>query len=464
MLFSSLTFIALFLPAFLLCYFAAHFALPKVRDFILVLFSLFFYAWGEPLWVLALLFSGTLDYCCGMSLGRHSGPKHRRKVLLISLVCNLGLLFVFKYSGFVCENLNAAFGLGIPVPTFNLPLGISFYTFQTLSYTIDVCSGKVERQKSYIAFMAYVTMFPQLVAGPIVRYADIAQDLKDRRLSLENFSKGVTRFSIGLAKKVVLANPAGAAASMLLAEGVRLTAASAWLGITFFAFQIYFDFSGYSDMAIGMGKMAGFTFPENFTYPYEATSISDFWRRWHISLSSFFRDYVYIPLGGNRKRQIRNIAVVRLLTGFWHGASWNFILWGAYYGLLLLLERYPLRRIVTATPPFLSRIVTFVAVLAGWGLFYFTDFADLTTFFKAFLFIDVPLTSFLPGSILISHAWLMLALVIGSTSLPKKAMEAVLAKYPQLSFSEPVYAAACVVVSFFMLLGQTYNPFLYFRF
>ena len=491
MVFSSVTFLCLFLPAFLAVYFVSKNLTYK--NIVLVFFSLLFYAWGEPVWVLALLLSGLTDYVCGRVIDRYrasedgisaavTGGKSTKAIgekatggggkattgmklaLAASLVINLGLLSTFKYSGFIVENINALFGSKIPAPGFNLPLGISFYTFQTLSYTIDMYRGKIKVQRNFLKFLCYVSMFPQLVAGPIVRYSEIETEMDGRKLSKERFSAGITRFAAGLGKKALLANPAGAAAKLLLSDVSKITTASAWLGIVLFAFQIYFDFSGYSDMAIGIGKMIGFSFPENFNYPYEAGTITGFWRRWHMTLSSFFRDYVYIPLGGNRRMQVRNIAVVWLLTGLWHGASWNFILWGVYYGALLLLEKYALRRVMNRIPAVVSHFYTLVAVLVGWGLFYYTDFSKLGVFLKALFFVDAPLYSFLPGSVLTSNVWLIIVLAVASTSFPKKAFMRLFEKFPKLRNTEPAFASLCVVASFLMLLGQTYNPFLYFRF
>ncbi|MCL2547797.1 MAG: MBOAT family protein [Symbiobacteriaceae bacterium] len=465
MLFSSLTFLCFFLPVFILCYFGTHrCGLVRARDLMLVAFSLFFYAWGEPIWVLALVFSSMWDFFCGLALERWFGQRQRLAILLISLCGNFGFLFFFKYTGFMVENLNALLGLSLRAPAFNLPLGISFYTFQTLSYTVDVYNSRVKAERSFLTYLTYVTMFPQLVAGPIIRYTDVVRDLQNRLLSLNAFSQGVSRFTTGLGKKVLLANPAGAAANLLLEDTSRMTSAAAWLGILFFSFQIYFDFSGYSDMAIGLGKMLGFNFLENFNYPYESKSVAEFWRRWHISLGSFFRDYVYIPLGGNRRAYVRNIVVVWFLTGFWHGASWNFILWGLYYGCLLLIERYVIRGLLERMPSLVAVAYTFLLTLAGWGLFYYTDFTRLSIFFKAFLFIDAPLSSFLPGSLLSSHLWLLMLLVAGSTSLPRRSMTWLQEKLPRLWVCDPLLTVSTLALSFIMLLGTTYNPFLYFRF
>ena len=467
MVFSSVTFLCLFLPIFLIAYFISKNI--TFKNIVLVAFSLVFYAWGEPVWVLALLTSGLTDYFCGCAIEKsaQSGKTGAGKkiALAVSLIINLGILTTFKYSGFIIENINAAARVNLPVPRFNLPLGISFYTFQTMSYTIDTYRGKIKAQKSLLSFLCYVTMFPQLVAGPIVRYSDIEGDLTDRKMTRERLSAGITRFAIGLVKKTLLANPAGAAATALLADASRLTTASAWLGIALFIFQVYFDFSGYSDMAIGIGKMIGFDFLENFNYPLESSSVTDFWRRWHISLGSFFRDYVYIPLGGNKKNQVRNIAIVWLLTGFWHGASWNYIFWGLYQGVFLMLERYALRGALAKAPSLIRRIYAIPVVLFGFGLFYFTSIPDLGMFIKAMFHIGVPLTSFLPGTVLANNFWLIIILVVASTSWPKKAVSYLSEIFPGVvHLTEPIFTVACTLASFVMLLGQTYNPFLYFRF
>ena len=462
MVFSSVTFLCLFLPVFLITYLPGRNV--SYKNIVLVVFSLLFYAWGEPVWVAALLVSALTDYICGLAIEKHRGDACRKIALTASLVINLGMLSTFKYSGFVIENINAILHTSIPGPAFNLPLGISFYTFQTLSYTIDVYRGKVKVQRNFLNFLCYVTMFPQLVAGPIVRYSGIEDDLTSRKVTRERFSAGISRFAIGLAKKTLLANPAGAAAAALLTDTAMMTSASAWLGIIMFAFQLYFDFSGYSDMAIGIGKMIGFDFPENFNYPYEARSITDFWRRWHMSLVSFFRDYLYIPLGGNRKHAVRNIAVVWLLTGLWHGAGWNFILWGALNGALLLLERYVLRGTLAKTPVLIARCYTMIAILFGYGVFYYSGFPELLVFIKAFFFINTPLSGFLAETVLANNIWIIIVMAIASTSIPKRVIAYIYEVFPEVSLSEPVFATAGTLVCMFMLLGQTYNPFLYFRF
>lgn len=465
MVFSSLVFIAVFLPAVLILYNVSRNITYK--NIILVIVSLIFYAWGEPVWVIALLFSGSIDYIHGRIISSHPGRWQAKAALLSSLILNLGILITFKYSGFLVENLNAILKISLPVPKFSLPLGISFYTFQTLSYTLDMYRGDCKVQKSWINYMAYLSMFPQLVAGPIVRYVDVAEQINDRRVTVQKFSEGITRFVSGMGKKVLLANSAGSVATLLLESGDLsiLPVWSAWLGILMYTFQIYFDFSGYSDMAIGLGKMLGFDFPENFNYPYISKNITEFWRRWHISLSSFFRDYVYIPLGGNRYREVRNLFVVWFLTGFWHGASWNFILWGLYYGVVLFIEKKLFRGALQKMPRPFCWLYSFFLVMFGWGLFYFTDMGMWSQFIKsAFggngVWFDVTTVTTLA-----SNLWLILICFIGSTPVPRMIYHG-LCRYNKAlgAVIPPILVIAGFVVCFIMLVGQTYNPFLYFRF
>ena len=323
MVFSSLLFLCIFLPVVLLLYFWN--SNITYRNTVMVIASLIFYAWGEPVWVIALLFSAAIDYVNGLIIHKYFGKWQAKLALIASLVLNLGILATFKYSSWIVSSINGAFGINIPYYDFALPLGISFYTFQTLSYTIDMYRGEIEVQKNPLSFLCYVSMFPQLVAGPIVRYIDIEKQINNRHITLRGFEYGILRFAQGMVKKVVFANGVGAIATALLESNPASSVLSAWVGIIAYTFQIYFDFSGYSDMAIGMGRMFGFNFLENFNYPYISKNVTDFWRRWHISLSTFFRDYVYIPLGGNRKHQVFNIFFVWMLTGLWHGASWNFV-------------------------------------------------------------------------------------------------------------------------------------------
>lgn len=462
MVFSSLIFLCLFLPAALLVYnFSKNIT---YKNAVLVLFSLVFYAWGEPVWVILLIFSASLDYMNGLIIDRNYGTPKARAALACSLIINLGILAMFKYSPFIVENLNLLLPVKLPEPTFSLPIGISFYTFQTLSYTIDLYRGRTRVQRSLLSYMAYLSMFPQLVAGPIVRYSDIAAELRHRHVSGTDFAAGAKRFTAGLCKKVVLANNAGDVAQMLLTTSIPTTASS-WLGIIMYTFQIYFDFSGYSDMAIGMGRMLGFHFMENFDYPYISKNITDFWRRWHISLSSFFRDYVYIPLGGNRFRPVRNIIIVWLLTGLWHGASWNFVLWGAFYALLLLIEKYPLKAVINRIPSPFCYVYTMFFVILGWGIFYFTDTSELLSFFRHAFGFGCDLYDLTTVSTLYSNLWLILLCVIASTPIPKVIFTHLCKVSPRFAaVAEPAAVIIGFAVSFLLLTGQTYNPFLYFRF
>ena len=374
MVFSNLIFLYLFLPVCLIAYFFC----PGIRakNAVLILFSLIFYAWGEPVYLLLMIASAAVNWYFGLLIERR-----RKKIFLIlALVLDLGCLAVFKYAGFFVENLNAVFGASIPVPQIALPIGISFYTFQALSYTVDVWRGDVPAQRSFAKLLLYISLFPQLIAGPIVRYSDVAAQIDDRQFDASEAFYGATRFCVGLAKKVLLADAAGKVASQILDGSLASnTTVAAWLGILLYTFEIYFDFSGYSDMAIGMAKLFGFDFDANFDHPYLSASLTEFWRRWHISLGRWFRDYVYIPLGGSRvstPKCIRNLLIVWILTGLWHGASWTFVAWGLYHGILLLLEKYPLKGILAKTPSPIRHILTLLAVIVGWVLFFSPDFSS----------------------------------------------------------------------------------------
>lgn len=462
MVFSSLMFVCVFLPAVLVLYNISKNITYK--NTILIMSSLFFYAWGEPVWVVLLIFSALVDYVNGLIIDKYYARPPAKAALAASLIINLGLLAVFKYSGFFVNNINLLLHTSIPDPAFTLPIGISFYTFQTLSYTIDMYRGHTRVQKSFPAFLAYVSMFPQLVAGPIVRYSDVAAQLTDRRLSMEDFAEGAKRFTAGMCKKVMLANSTGEVASMIL-DSTRLTVASSWLGIVMYTFQIYFDFSGYSDMAIGLGRMLGFRFGENFSYPYISRSITEFWRRWHISLSAFFRDYVYIPLGGNRYRPVLNIFIVWMLTGLWHGASWNFILWGLFYGVLLFAEKTLFRRRLQKLPSPICYIYTLFFVIIGWALFYFTDFDKLLVFIKSAFGIGVPLYDLTAVSTFCANVKLLVLCAVASTPVPSTIYRHLCKRHGVFAaVTQPVLIAAGLGVCFILLVGQTYNPFLYFRF
>ncbi len=464
MVFSSLLFLCIFLPVVLLLYYASKNLTYK--NVILVIASLLFYAWGEPIYVLALIFSSFVDYTVGRVIHKHFGTWKAKAALLTSLIINLGLLGTFKYAGFFVDNINMLLGTNIPFSGFSLPLGISFYTFQTLSYSIDMYRGNTKVQKSLLKFMVYVSMFPQLVAGPIVRYVDIEAQMDKRRVTAKDFEEGILRFVRGLFKKVILANSAGkVVATFLEGDLATLSAGGAWLGLIMYAFQIYYDFSGYSDMAIGLGRFFGFRFLENFNYPYISKNVTEFWRRWHMSLGTFFRDYVYIPLGGNRHHHIRNILVVWFLTGFWHGASWNFILWGLYYGLFLLIEKKCFRGALLKMPGWLGTIYNSIVVLLGWALFYFTDFSRLVQFFKTAFGSSGVLLDLTAKGEFFGNLFLLLLLVLCATPVFKNLAEKVKEKLPALyHIGKPVWILGVMLISFTLLVGQTFNPFLYFRF
>ena len=467
MVFSSLTFLFLFLPAVLLVYYIVP---RQGKNAVLFLLSLIFYAWGEPIYVGLMIFSTILDYSCGRLVEKYRGTAKQKWGLIISICGNLGLLFVFKYSDFLIGTFNSIFGTAIPLPELPLPIGISFYTFQTMSYTIDVYRGDAKLQRNILSFGAYVSLFPQLIAGPIVRYQDIADQLDQRSHSFDSFGDGAKRFVTGLGKKVLLANNIGLLWSAISeTESAQLTTLGAWLGILAFAFQIYFDFSGYSDMAIGLGRMFGFRFLENFNYPYVSKSVTEFWRRWHMSLGTWFRDYVYIPLGGNRRGlpvQLRNIAIVWLLTGFWHGASWNFVLWGVFYGVLLVCEKLFLLQRLKRLPSFVGHIYTMLVVLLGWVLFAFDDLGQGLSFMKVLFGAGAGFSCGRTMYLLLSYLPLLGICIIAATPL----MKTFYAKLRE-TCSQGVLLSADIIrilvlwgLSIAYLISGSYNPFLYFRF
>lgn len=467
MVFASLTFLYIFLPATLFLYYI----IPsrKYKNGILIFASLIFYAWGEPVWISLLLISATADFFHGRIIEKHRGKWQSKAGLISSVIVNLGLLGAFKYSSMAVESLNALLGLSLPVPRFDLPIGISFYTFQTLSYTIDVYRGETRAQKSYWNFLLFVSLFHQLVAGPIVRYKEIEHSIEHRRFKLSQFSGGVSRFVIGLGKKVLIANVAGKLAAPFLDGGLSdLTVSGAWFGMLLFALQIYFDFSGYSDMAIGLGKMFGFEYRENFNYPYASKSATEFWRRWHISLGSFFRDYLYIPLGGNRKHVFLNLMVVWFCTGLWHGASWNFVLWGLYYGILIYIEKELARIRGIRLPNIIRRLYTIVITLFGWSLFYFTDFSRLWLFIRTMTgFTGAPLTGPLVEISLMNNLFfIVIAILFCLPVLPRIQSLLKSGKLFETAagIAVPLFNMLLLAVSTIMLVGSSYNPFLYFRF
>lgn len=464
MVFSDSVFLFMFLPLTLAVYYAVPFAF---KNTVLFLTGLLFYAWGEPVYVLIMLLSTAIDYCAGRLMDRFdSNKKIRKATLLVSVVMNLSLLGIFKYGSFFIGSVNGIFGSAIPDPGLPLPIGISFFTFQSMSYTIDLYRRNIKVQKNFIDFAAFVTMFPQIVAGPIVRYEDVSAQLACRRIDLSSISDGITRFVCGMCKKVLIANSIGALWTDVKAQDyASMPAATAWLGIAAFTLQIYFDFSGYSDMAIGLGKMLGFDFPENFRYPYNSKSIAEFWRRWHITLGDWFKSYVYFPLGGSRgstAATIRNTLIVWLLTGLWHGASWNFILWGLYYGVLIILEKFVFRRLLERTPSALRHILTMLAVVFGWVIFEITSPASELEFVKAMLGFGGSFANSFTLNALHNYAVTFIAAIAISTGIPLKICKKLPEKRADtLSLvGEAAGMTACIAC----LVDSGYNPFLYFNF
>ena len=460
MVFSSFVFLLVFLPLILLLYYISP---GRIKNLVLLLGSLLFYAWGEPVYVLIMLFSTVFDYTNGRLISYFKVGNRNpwaKAVLIVDICGNLGILGFFKYADFFIGTVNSLTGAGIGLLQIALPIGISFYTFQTMSYTIDVYRGQVPPQRNILDFATYVTLFPQLIAGPIVQYKTVAHELGKRRVGLEDFSEGVYRFSKGLAKKVLLANQIGSLWDTI-SSMQELTVATAWLGAIAYSFQIYFDFSGYSDMAIGLGRMFGFHFLENFDFPYVSKSITEFWRRWHISLGSWFREYVYIPLGGNRKgklRQVMNLLIVWMLTGLWHGASWNFVLWGLYYGLLLILEKLFLSKILERLSGVLKHIYSLFLILLGWMIFAQTDMSRLGVYLKAMFGVGVELVNSDFWYFLSCNGVLLVILVLCSMNVWKRIPQ------KMLGVCKPVLMVLFMALSFAFLVGDSYNPFLYFRF
>ncbi len=474
MVFSSLTFVVFFLPLTIILYFIS--SNSKWRNAVLLLFSLVFYAWGEPVWILAMLFTVTINYISARMIGRVQSQGAKRLWMILGVGLSLGFLFYFKYCGFVVDNVTSLLGveLGFDAPV--LPIGISFYTFQVITYTVDVYRGKVAVQTSYARLLLYVSFFPQLIAGPIVNYSDIESQLAKRQIALDDFYQGFMRFFVGFAKKILIANTCGIITEKIGAV-TEMSVAGAWLLAVAYAPQIYFDFSGYSDMAIGIGRMFGFKFLENFNYPYISASITEFWRRWHISLGSFFREYVYIPLGGNRVSKLkllRNIMVVWMLTGVWHGASWNFIVWGLYYGVLLALEKFFLLKIKDKLPAIINIAVTLVLVLIGWVFFYYIDLsAGIEHLGVMFGAISRPMTD--PVTIYYFKYYLVFIVVGLFACVPWKQVAIKICGQDRVAnhkaaiensaaILKPLVATLLFVLSMAVLIGQSYNPFLYFRF
>ena len=464
MVFSSLVFMFAYLPITLL----AYYLVPRQgRNIFLFIVNLIFYGWGEPKLVLLMVFNIFFNYLGGWLVDKYRADAKKKKLFLIlTCVLDIGILAVFKYTGMITETLNMLPFLNIPELQISLPIGISFYTFQTMSYVIDVYRDDAPVSKNFINFGTYVALFPQLIAGPIVRYRDVAEQLVNRRETLEMFTRGVKLFMVGLAKKVIIANTMGTLTTNIFATTDENGVVGTWVGMIAYTFQIYFDFSGYSDMACGLGNMMGFEFLKNFNYPYIAKSITDFWRRWHISLSTWFKEYVYIPLGGNRKgvkRQILNLLIVWGLTGLWHGAAYNFVLWGLYYGLLLILEKFVLKKFLDRLPSFVQHIYTLFIVIIGWGLFYFTDVGQLGEFMVDLFNFGNGICGNQAFNLIMSNLPMLIIAAVASTPLATMLYT----RFEHTRFMwipETLYCMGVLAVSTASLVNQSYNPFLYFRF
>lgn len=467
MVFSSLTFLFFFLPIVLISYFLVP---MKAKNIIILVSGIVFYAWGEPFYIFVMLISAAIDYFAGRFIHKFDdNDKLRTVFLLVSVVMNLSLLGVFKYSSFIITNINAVFGSNIADPELPLPIGISFYTFQSMSYTIDIYLRKIKVQKNILNFLSYVTLFPQIVAGPIVRYEDVASDIDSREINSTKVAQGIGLFVKGLGKKVLLANNIGLLWSQVKGMDFgSISVLTAWLGILAFTFQIYYDFSGYSDMACGLGKMLGFNFPENFNYPYISKSISEFWRRWHITLGSWFRSYVYIPLGGNRKglrRTILNLIIVWSLTGIWHGASWNFMLWGTYFGILIIIEKLGFGKILERLPCIVSRLYTFLLVVVGWVFFDIEGLGNAVNYLKAMFGATGTLIDDTSKYLFVTNVFIFIICALASTQVIKKLYEKLDEERGNiLAYAMPVLQLGVMILCTAYLVNATYNPFLYFRF
>ena len=466
MVFSSTIFLCVYLPLVLLGYYICP---KKGKNLFLLIVSLIFYAWGEPKYVFLMIFSILVNYVFGLLMDKHRENKKRLKLLLvISVIIDLGLLSVFKYTDFIITNINSVFGAGFDLLNIALPIGISFYTFQAMSYTIDVYRDNVRVQRNLIDFGMYITMFPQLIAGPIVRYSDVQDQLAERNVTTADFSEGIMRFVVGLGKKVLLANQMGAVWTQIYALGGDISALMAWTGAAAYTFQIYFDFSGYSDMAIGLGRMFGFKFPENFRYPYESVSITDFWRRWHITLSTWFKEYLYIPLGGNRRglaRQALNLLIVWTLTGFWHGAGWNFVMWGLYYFAILFIEKLFLLKALDKLPRLLRHAYALLLIVIGWVIFASDDVSVMLPYLGSMFGANGALGG-MDVYTLLTRAALMVICCVASTELPRRLFVTAAGKMNEkAAFTvKSVLTLALLALSVVFLIGDSYNPFLYFRF
>lgn len=481
MVFSDLLFLFVFLPAFMVCYLLATITDKKIlagdgccgnacRNAVLVVFSLMFYAWGEPVYVFLMLGCVFVNYIAGLAVDRFANC--RKVALAVGVACNISILCTFKYLSFFAQSL-AAVGISVPDPKITLPIGISFYIFQSISYLVDVYRREASVQRRFHDLLLYISMFPQLIAGPIVRYNTVAHEIASRTVSGRDFADGTFRFLIGLGKKVILANLLSEISGFFLDGGLEsLSVYGAWIGIVAFTLQIYFDFSGYSDMAIGIGRCLGFHFCENFNHPYCCNTITDFWRRWHMSLGSFFRDYVYIPLGGNRRHQAFNILLVWFLTGMWHGASWNFIIWGVYFGLIVMIEKYTVLRVLRWIPSPLLHVYSILLVVVGWGIFYFDDFSRMVGFFTAAFGFTSLEFDFVSESALTGNFWLWVVAVLlcmpvrnAVNRVTKRCVGEDGAFYGTLEcVGRITVSAVLLVLSVALLVGATNNAFIYTRF
>ncbi len=470
MLFSSMTFLFVFLPVTLAVYYLAP---AQMRNLVMLAASLFFYAWGEPVYIILMLLSILMNYYCGLDIdGKRNSPQLARRSLIFAVAANVLVLGFFKYYGLIMETVNGTLPVDIPYRVLPLPIGISFYTFQALSYIVDVYRGEARAQKKFTWFAAYICMFPQLIAGPIVRYVDIEEQLRQRSFGIVKFGRGAMFFIRGLAKKVVIANSIGTVYEQVMQLPVgTVSVLTSWVGCLAYAFQIYFDFSGYSDMAVGLGKMFGFEFRRNFHYPYVSKSITEFWRRWHISLSTWFREYVYIPLGGNRcggQRNMVNLILVWALTGLWHGAEWNFLLWGLYYGVLLILEKHVWGALMDRLPGVIQHIYTFVLVMVGWVFFFSPDLGSALDYIGMMFGMGASALADRQAVFLLTTHWLLFLLcILGSSSIGWTILRAFMESYKK---GRTQRIMSCVIymgiflVSVAFLVTETFNPFLYFRF
>ena len=466
MVFSSIVFLYIFLPIMLLLYFIVP---SKFKNAIMILASLVFFAWGEIRYIFIMLVLAVMDFICGKKITKYQNQKKKKFFfLMVNVVVNLSILFFFKYADFIITNINQLTGLEIPLLNIPLPIGVSFNTFQSLSYIIDVYRGTVKCEKSFYNYLTYTTLFPQIIAGPIVRYETVDEELETKNISLDNFSRGMKRFIIGLGKKVLIANNVGELWNVVeTGNYLELSSGFAWLSIIAFAFQIYFDFSGYSDMAIGLAQIFGMKFDENFNYPYISKSITEFWRRWHITLSSWFKDYVYIPLGGNRRGfaiQIRNILIVWFLTGIWHGASWNFVLWGLYFGVILILEKLFLLKLLEKLPKIIRHLYFIVLILVGWVIFAFEDLKQVGNFIRS-MFTNSNIINSETLYYLQNYGLILLIAAICSVPVWKKLKEKLDKKDSTIiEIITNLGYVAILILSTASLVTNSFNPFLYFRF